>query len=451
MIKDKKKLKKVITYGTFDFFHKGHQALLDRAKKLGDYLIVGVTSTEYDKKRGKLNVSQSLHERIKNVETTGLADEIIVEEYDGQKVLDIQKYGIDLFVIGSDWKKKFDYLKEYCEVKYLSRTKGISSTLIRNDSSFVKIGIIGYGNIARRFVIESKFVSNTEVTGVFGEKIKSVKKFTKKHEIKSAFDNFDNFINQIDAVYIATPHNSHFDYAKRSLIAGKHVLCEKPLTLDEKHTHELIKIAKKKGLVLMEAVKTAFCDGFNQMVSIAKSGIIGDIIHLDASFTKLISESNVREYDQKLSGGAHNELMTYPLLAASKILGKDVIDYNNLRYFKNSKVDIFSKLNLIYAKSTANLYAGIGVKKEGNLIISGTKGYIYCKAPWWKTAKFSIKFEKNQSINHEHAFLGDGLRYEIAEFLKCINHKNNFSFKLNDKDMIFLSAFINANYKTIKL
>ena len=165
-------MKKIITYGTFDILHNGHIALLKRAKKLGDHLIVGVTGEEYDKNRGKLNVSQSLHERIKNIEKTGLADQIIVEEYDGQKVVDIQKYEVETFAIGSDWEGKFDYLQEYCKVKYLPRTKGISSTHLRNNLSFVKLGMIGYGKIAKRFLIESKFVSNTEIIAVYGKNYK---------------------------------------------------------------------------------------------------------------------------------------------------------------------------------------------------------------------------------------------------------------------------------------
>ena len=99
-------MKKIITYGTFDLLHNGHVALLKKAKKLGDSLIVGVTSEEYDKNRGKLNVSQTLHQRIKNIEKTGLADEIIIEEYDGQKIVDIQKNKVNIFAIGSDWEQK---------------------------------------------------------------------------------------------------------------------------------------------------------------------------------------------------------------------------------------------------------------------------------------------------------------------------------------------------------
>ena len=124
-------MKKVITYGTYDLLHYGHIRLLERAKNLGDYLIVGVTADDFDKSRGKINVRQSLMERVEAVKATGLADEIIIEEYEGQKIDDIKRFEIDIFTIGSDWKGKFDYLKEYCEVIYLDRTEGISSSELR--------------------------------------------------------------------------------------------------------------------------------------------------------------------------------------------------------------------------------------------------------------------------------------------------------------------------------
>ena len=122
---------KVITYGTYDLLHHGHIKLLERAKALGDYLIVGVTADDFDKTRGKINVQQSLIERIEAVKATGLADEIIIEEYEGQKIDDIKKYDVDIFTVGSDWTGQFDYLNEYCEVVYLPRTEGISTTKIK--------------------------------------------------------------------------------------------------------------------------------------------------------------------------------------------------------------------------------------------------------------------------------------------------------------------------------
>lgn len=139
-------MKTVITYGTFDLLHTGHVNLLKRARKLGDRLIVGVTTDSYDQSRGKLNVMESLEERMENVRKTGLADLIIKEELEGQKIHDIRKYGADVFVIGSDWSGKFDYLRDYCEVVYLERTKGVSSTDLRSARNpIVYMGIAGHG------------------------------------------------------------------------------------------------------------------------------------------------------------------------------------------------------------------------------------------------------------------------------------------------------------------
>ena len=121
-------MKKVITYGTYDLLHQGHINLLRRAKELGDYLIVGVTSDSFDRGRGKLNVRNNVLERVEAVKATGYADEIVIEDYVGQKIDDIQKYDVDIFAIGSDWEGKFDYLKEYCQVVYLPRTPEISSS-----------------------------------------------------------------------------------------------------------------------------------------------------------------------------------------------------------------------------------------------------------------------------------------------------------------------------------
>ena len=134
---------KVITYGTYDLLHYGHIKLLERAKALGDYLIVGVTADDFDRTRGKINVQQSLMERVEAVRKTGLADEIIVEEYEGQKIDDIKRYGIDIFTVGSDWRGSFDYLNELCDVVYLDRTQGISSSEIRSARHEMRMGIIG--------------------------------------------------------------------------------------------------------------------------------------------------------------------------------------------------------------------------------------------------------------------------------------------------------------------
>ena len=156
-------MKKVITYGTYDLLHQGHINLLRRAKELGDYLIVGVTNDNFDRERGKLNVCNNVLERVEAVKATGLADQIIIEDYFGQKIDDIQKYDVDIFAIGSDWEGKFDYLNEYCQVIYLPRTEGISSTMLRGErQQIVRVGVVGCGRIAKRFVPEAAYVSGVE-------------------------------------------------------------------------------------------------------------------------------------------------------------------------------------------------------------------------------------------------------------------------------------------------
>jgi glycerol-3-phosphate cytidylyltransferase len=130
-------LKKVITYGTFDLLHYGHINLLQRAKKLGDYLIVALSTDEFNKIKGK-KCYFSYEERKKLVESIRYVDLVIPEENWEQKINDVREFKVNIFVIGDDWTGKFDFLKEYCEVIYLSRTPEISTTQIKD--------YLGYNN-----------------------------------------------------------------------------------------------------------------------------------------------------------------------------------------------------------------------------------------------------------------------------------------------------------------
>ena len=215
---------RVITYGTFDFFHEGHRRILERARDYcgsGGRLYVGVTSESYDRERGKLNVVQSLVERMEQVRTSGLADEVFVEEYEGQKIEDVQRYGIDVFVIGDDWQGKYDYLKEWCSVVYLPRTKGISSTMIRNDARHIlRGGIVGCGRIAKRFIAESRFVSGIVFDAVCNPEIELAEEFARRYSLKDVFSDFNEMLSAVDVVYVATPHPYHAEYVRKALSSG---------------------------------------------------------------------------------------------------------------------------------------------------------------------------------------------------------------------------------------
>lgn len=436
-------MKKIITYGTFDLLHQGHINLLRRAKELGDYLIVGVTSDAYDKERGKLNVHDSLIERVEAVKNTGLADEVIVEEFEGQKILDIQKYDIDTFAIGSDWEGKFDYLREYCNVVYLSRTKGISSTELRNAKHrIVRIGIIGCGRIANRFVPEAHLVSGVEVQGVYNPHIDSAQAFAAKHELGFASDVLGDFLSHIDAVYIASPHGTHFEYIMASLNAGKHVLCEKPFVLSSEEVMQAYAAAREKGLALLQGIKTAFCPAFEHMVVLGKSGRIGRIVDIDASFTKLVSP-DVREMKPGGEGGSMLELASYPLLAIAKLLGIHPVSSRFFPSLNSDDVDIFTRGLLEYETGTGSFKVGLGAKTEGSLIVTGTAGYIYVPAPWWKTDYFEMRFENlNDTRKFFYAFDGEGLRYEITEFVRMIHSGLVESPKLTEADTLFMTKMI---------
>lgn len=443
-------MKKVITYGTFDLFHEGHYKLLERAKQLGDYLIVGVTTENYDESRGKLNVQEGLMRRIENVKESGLADEIIIEEYEGQKINDIQKYNIDIFAIGSDWVGKFDYIKEYCEVIYLERTKGVSSTQLRAENNgILKLGIIGYGKIANRFISESKYVSGVNVEGVFGFNQDSLKAFAERYELAFIESDFNAFLDKIEAVYIASPSLTHYNYIKKALEKGKHVLCEKPMVLSSNQAEEVYLLAISKGCVLLEAVKTAYSPGFIRLISIAKSGLIGQIKNIEATLTKL-EDKNIIELKANAAGGSVTELATYPLLAVIKLLGNNIEKINFYSYFDNEKhIDMFTKINLKYKGAIASAKVGLGVKSEGDLVISGTKGYIYVPNPWWKTEYFEIRFENFiNNKKHYYKFEGDGLRYEIAEFVSMINKRNYQTYKLTPSESITINGIIEKFIKS---
>ena len=434
-------MKKVITYGTYDLFHEGHYNLLKRAKALGDYLIVGVTTEHFDLARGKVNVIDPIMKRIENVRNTGFADEIIVEDHEGQKIEDIQKYGIDIFTLGSDWVGAFDYLKPFCEVIYLDRTADISSTALRNDRfRLTRVGIVGTGRIAPRFVSEIKYVSGAEVVAAFNPEKKSAEEFSRAYDIPCETGKYEDFLDRADAVYIASPNETHYEYAKKALLNGKHVLCEKPMAFTKRETEELYRLADEREKVLLEGIRTAYTPGFQQMMNVARSGKIGEIIDVEACFTRL-ANPNSRERTDFRYGGSYLEFGGYALLPILKLMGAD---YNDLAFriiYDESGVDLYTKVQLSYDRGMATAKTGVGVKSEGQLVIAGTSGYILAESPWWMTKHFSVRFEDPNLIeSYEPSFRGDGFRYEISEFVSKINGTGKNDYLLTAEESIALAG-----------
>lgn len=439
-------MKRVITYGTYDLLHKGHIRLLKRARALGDYLIVGVTGDGFDLTRGKINVQQSLVERIEAVKATGLADKIIVEEYEGQKIDDIKRYEVDIFTVGSDWEGKFDYLKEYCKVIYLERTEGISSSEIRAEQREIRIGLVGDSPILNKFIRESKYVNGIKIAGVFTND-------------KSHFDDnispllplsvsIEDLFDKCDAAYIISKPENHFHDVMLALKEGKHVLCESPITLSVEEYDVLRELAKEKDLILMEGIKTAYSTAFSRMILLVKGGIIGDIVSIDATCTSL--------RDSSLSISDLWNSMTFwgptALLPIFDLLGTEYKEKQIASRLSGNdeRFDLFSKITFLYPQAVASIKIGQGVKSEGELVISGTKGYIYVPAPWWKTDYFEIRYE-NPSENKRFFYQleGEGIRFEILSFLQQIKNGEKFSYikkEITRKIIEVISDFYKGNF-----
>ena len=405
---------KVITYGTYDMFHYGHQRLLERAKALGDYLIVGVTTDDFDKKRGKINVHQSLMERIESVRATGLADEIIIEEYEGQKIDDIKRYDVDIFTVGSDWVGHFDYLKEYCDVIYLERTEGVSSSDIRSQKRNIKLGLMGDGNILKKFYDESKYVNGVDVTEICIDNDEEKRCYEK--EDVTLNDDYENLLMNVDAVFIISHPSKHYNHVKQALLSNVHVLCESPFTLCQKEYEELYGLAQKNNLILMESIKTAYSTAYDRLLLLIKGGKIGDIYSVDATCTSL------REYNEN----SWNSITAWgptALLPIFQILGTEYDEKHITSLLLNevSDFDLFTKIDFRYNNAVASIKVGNSVKSEGELVISGSEGYAYVPAPWWKTDYFELRYE-NLENNKKYFYQldGEGIRYELVAFTKSI-------------------------------
>ena len=248
-----------------------------------------------------------------------------------------------------------------------------------------------------------------------------------------------DFLDQVDAVYIASPNETHYTYTKQALLTGKHVLCEKPMAFTRQETVELYRLAKEKDLVLLEGIKAAYCPGFQQLINVARSGKIGSICDVEACFTRLAGVKTRERTDEKY-GGAFLEFGGYVLLPIIKLLGKDYQEVRIDSILGEEGIDLYTKVQMIYEHGMATAKTGVGVKSEGQLVVAGTKGYILAESPWWLTKKFVVRYEDPGIIEtYEPNFQGDGLRYEINEFVSNINGYNKNGYKLTEEEAVVMA------------
>ncbi|MBQ5950862.1 MAG: adenylyltransferase/cytidyltransferase family protein [Lachnospiraceae bacterium] len=413
---------KVITYGTFDLLHYGHVRLLERAKALGDHLIVGVTSDDYDLSRGKINVRQSLTERMEAVRATGLADEIIVEEYAGQKIDDIRRLGVDIFTVGSDWTGQFDYLKEYCRVVYLDRTEGVSSSQLRGDRP-LRLGFAGEVPFINKVYRESLLVNGLQAAAFWAEDDAAL---APEVRALTRCASYEDLLEQVDAVYVTTAPGRHVPQIREALSRGRHVLCEAPIAIDPDEVAELYALARAKGCALETALRTAYSMAYARLLLLVKTGIIGRVVSVDATCTTI---RTVDSSDKGKLERAWNTIYDWgptALLPAFQLLGTDYRERRILSRIveEGTLYDDFSRIELTYDGAVATATVGKGVKSESDLVIAGTKGCVYVPAPWWKTDYFEVRFEDPaENKRFFYQLEGEGIRYNLVSFARSAQER----------------------------
>lgn len=380
----------------------------------------------------------------------------VLEGYDG--LLQI-KYGEDYMTprnVGSShdypfYKSQIEELRLVMQQEF--NTEFTTEEVIRlihakikeAECKMVNVGIIGTGRIASRFLEESRYVSGINVSAIYNPHLESVLWFAKNNNINIdgpviLTDDSEAFFDAVDAVYIAAPHEMHTEYIRIALEKGKHVLCEKPMGLNKSDIQQMLSVADDKKLVCMEAIKTAYCAGFERILDIVKSGAIGKVRDVEAAFSK-ISVTAGREM-WGASGGSFTELASYCLLPVIKLLGTEVKDVHTYSVESPIGTDSYTKMMITYDDGVATIKTGLGVKTEGELIVAGDDGYIRVPSPWWLTKRIEVHHENpNQVEVYEEEFAGGGLRYEIEAFVQCINNPGTVK-KITDEESIWLSGMM---------
>ncbi|WP_163399944.1 Gfo/Idh/MocA family protein [Flavobacterium fluviatile] len=292
-----------------------------------------------------------------------------------------------------------------------------------NKDQKIKWGIIGLGNIASQFASDLELIEEAELYAVASRDIVKANEFAKKYNCDKFYGSYnDLFLDEsVDIVYIATPHDSHAALSIRAMENGKHVLCEKPLSLSYQDAVQMTEASKKYNKFFMEAFWTRFIPSIQDLLSKVKSGEIGSVKYLKADFAYYNNELGIRLTDKKLGGGALYDIGVYPLFLSYIILGipEEIVAKS---IYHTTGVDLQTTMILQYQAAQAVLHAGLVSASDMKATISGTRGRIDIDSPWFMTDGYSI-IENEQEEKFNIPNIGRGFAHEAMECHACI--KNN--------------------------
>lgn len=304
----------------------------------------------------------------------------------------------------------------------------------------IKWGIIGLGNIANQFASDLMLLEDAEIVAVASRNQETAILFAEKYNNPRAYDSYEALFkdDEVDIIYIATPHNSHAELSIRALENGKHVLCEKPMALSYSDAVRMIEASKKNNKFFMEAFWTRFNPSVKEVLQLIKKGEIGDVKYINADFAFRGSETeNQRLFDKNLGGGALFDIGVYPLFLSYIIVGKPKeIIAKAIKH--KSDIDLQTSMILQYESAQSILHASIVSESDMKAVIAGTEGRIELNAPWFVADSYSL-FTEEEVKTIQLPNLGKGYTYEAIECHNCIRNNQIESLIWSHQNSLDLS------------
>ena len=286
----------------------------------------------------------------------------------------------------------------------------------------IRWGIAGLGNIAHQFAQDLQLVSGAVLTAVGSRNKDRAVDFGNQYQAAHCFGSYRELFDcdEVDVIYIATPHTSHRDLSVQAMKAGKHVLCEKPFGINSRDVNEMILTARENDVFLMEALWSRFNPTITKVKALVDKGEIGDIsyLHADFAFYALHKDEKGRLLNLELGGGSILDIGIYPIFLAYLLLGKPEQIYATSNFYKTG-IEVQTSMIFSYNNAQAILYSGLNSKSEMRAEISGTKGSIFIHPRWHESQGYTLELDGNQQDVHLPS-TGKGYSHEIVEVNDCI-------------------------------
>jgi len=280
----------------------------------------------------------------------------------------------------------------------------------------INFGVLGAGAIAEKFVSDLKMVPQAKCVAAYGRNLMRVTDFCTRHQVDMIYDDLDAFLNDpgIDVVYVATPHSLHAEGAVLALQAGKHVICEKPFSMNKAEAEAVFRLAQSKGLFIMEALWTLFLPSINRALKWIEAGEIGEIKAIEANFGFVgNNDPNGRLLNPALGGGALLDVGIYPVLISNRLMNGVPKQIRACAKMTDTHVDGTTSMILTYENGVmATLNASIETQMVNSLRVYGERGYVELPSFWMadeaychldsKTLSFKADPTENQQQGYHH-------------------------------------------------